>query len=51
MIEAVIYGPTPKRITEKFCILPPENKLISPSIWFEAKELRKLSRLTPGIGM
>jgi hypothetical protein len=51
MIEAVIKGPIPSIIIERFEKPPPENKLSKPKNSFPEKKLCNLEASTPGTGM
>ena len=50
MIEALMYGFTPRATTEKFVSPPPENRSSRPKIWFVSRNSRRLAELTPGTG-
>ena len=46
-----MYGPKPKRITEKLLKVPPVNKLTKPNNWLEEKSSANLTLSIPGIGI
>jgi len=51
IIEAVMYGATPKRTMEIFDSPPPEKILRSPKKAFSSKSRFKANTSTPGSGM